>query len=113
MGTRGEAPTTTSLHDNTHRAPRPQPKGTSSETDPADPNLAGAVEKGKELPDVQRTGFLPRAPAEMPEEKRAKVQRAKQEHGWALDAQAWTTTEHGLETEEDSSVPQTGWGMVS
>ena len=30
-----------------------------------------------------------------------------------MDTQAWTTTEFGLEPEEDSNVPQTGWDMVS
>ena len=55
----------------------------------------------------------PEPPAETPEGRRAEAQRAQQEHGWVLDTQAWTTTERGLETEEDLSVPQTGWGMVS
>ena len=55
----------------------------------------------------------PEPPAETPKERRVKAQRAQQEQGWALDTQAWTTTEFGLETEEDSNLPQTGWEMVS
>ena len=55
----------------------------------------------------------PEPPAETPEERRAKAQRAQQEQEWALDKQAWTTMEYGLKTEEDFSVPETGWGMVS
>ena len=41
------------------------------------------------------------------------MQRAQREQGWALDTQTWTTTKFGLEPEEDSNVPQTGWGMDS
>ena len=55
----------------------------------------------------------PVPPAETPEERRAKAQRAQREQEWALDTQSWTTTECGLGTEGDSNVPQTGWGMVS
>ena len=57
--------------------------------------------------------LYPEPPAETPEERKVKAQRALQEQEWALGTHAWTTTEFGLESEEDTNVPQTGWGMVS
>ena len=75
------------------------------------PKAPAKRESGRQT--LREPDSYPGPPPETAEERRVKAQRALREQEWALGMQAWTTTEFGLESEENTYVPQPLGGMVS